>query len=266
MTIDPLLFAELFALGLLIGYFAGLLGIGGGMLMVPFMVFVLSSQGVAEAVLLKVAVATSLATICFTSLSSVWAHHRKGAVLWPVALVLAPGILIGSLAGANLAVALPAKALTFFFAAFVTFSATQMLLNKKPKPGRVLPGSIGMFGVGSVIGVLSSMVGAGGAFVSVPFMTWCNVSIHKAVATSAALGFPIALAGSLGYVLAGLGRTDLPAGALGFVYVPGLVSIALGSMLTAPLGARTAHRMDIGPLKKVFALFLYLMAAYFLFR
>ena len=266
MTIDPLLFAELFALGLLIGYFAGLLGIGGGMLMVPFMVFVLSSQGVAEAVLLKVAVATSLTTICFTSLSSVWAHHRKGAVLWPVALVLAPGILIGSLAGANLAVALPAKALTFFFAAFVTFSATQMLLNKKPKPGRVLPGSIGMFGVGNVIGVLSSMVGAGGAFVSVPFMTWCNVSIHKAVATSAALGFPIALAGSLGYVLAGLGRTDLPAGALGFVYVPGLVSIALGSMLTAPLGARTAHRMDIGPLKKVFALFLYLMAAYFLFR
>jgi uncharacterized membrane protein YfcA len=266
MVIDPILFAELFGLGLVIGYLAGLLGIGGGMVMVPFMVFVLSSQGVGDAVLVKVAVATSLATICFTSLSSVWAHHRKGAVLWPVALVLAPGILIGSLAGANLAVALPAKALTVFFALFVTFSATQMLLNKKPKPGRTLPGSIGMFGVGSVIGVLSSMVGAGGAFVSVPFMTWCNVSIHKAVATSAALGFPIALAGSLGYVLAGLGRTDLPAGALGFVYVPGLISIALGSMLTAPWGARTAHRMDIGPLKKVFALFLYAMAGYFLFR
>lgn len=266
MTIDPVLFAELFGLGLAIGYLAGLLGIGGGMLMVPFMVFVLSSQGVGEAVLVKVAVATSLATICFTSLSSVWAHHRKGAVLWSVALVLAPGILIGSLAGANLAVALPAKALTVFFALFVTFSATQMLLNKKPKPGRTLPGAIGMFGVGSVIGVLSSMVGAGGAFVSVPFMTWCNVSIHKAVATSAALGFPIALAGSLGYVLAGLGRADLPAGALGYVYIPGLVSIALGSMLTAPWGARTAHRMDIGPLKKVFALFLYAMAAYFLLR
>ncbi len=266
MAIDLLLFAELFGLGLLIGYFAGLLGIGGGMLMVPFMVFVLSSQGVGDAVLVKVAVATSLATICFTSLSSVWAHHQKGAVLWPVALVLAPGILIGSLAGANLAVALPAKALTVFFAVFVTFSATQMLLNKKPKPGRSLPGAIGMFGVGSVIGVLSSMVGAGGAFVSVPFMTWCNVSIHKAVATSAALGFPIALAGSLGYVLAGLGRPDLPAGALGYVYVPGLISIALGSMLTAPLGARAAHRMDIAPLKKIFALFLYLMAAYFLLR
>ena len=266
MSIDALLFGELFALGLVIGYLAGLLGIGGGMLMVPFLVWVLSAQGVSETHLVKMAVATSLATICFTSLSSVRAHQQRGAVLWPVVWVLAPGILVGSLAGANLAVALPAKVLTVLFALFVTFSATQMLLNKKPKPGRGLPGSIGMFGVGNVIGVLSSMVGAGGAFVSVPFMTWCNVSIHKAVATSAALGFPIALAGSLGYVWAGWGRADLPPGAWGYLYVPGLISIALGSMLTAPLGARAAHRMDIAPLKKVFAGFLYLMAAYFLWR
>lgn len=266
MSIDPLLFTELFVLGLVIGYLAGLLGIGGGMLMVPFLVWVLSAQGVGETHLVKMAVATSLATICFTSLSSVRAHHQRGAVLWPVVLVLAPGILVGSLAGANLAVALPAKVLTVLFALFVTFSATQMLLNKKPKPGRGLPGSAGMFGVGSLIGILSSMVGAGGAFVSVPFMTWCNVSIHKAVATSAALGFPIALAGSLAYVWAGWGRADLPPGAWGYLYGPGLISIALGSMLTAPLGARAAHRMDIALLKKIFAVFLYLMAAYFLLR
>jgi uncharacterized protein len=266
VSFDLLLFVELFALGLLIGYVAGLLGIGGGMLMVPFLVFVLAAKGVAEAHLVKMAVATSLATICFTSLSSVRAHHKKGAVLWPVALVLAPGILFGALAGANLAVALPAKVLTVLFAAFVTFSATQMLLNKKPKPGRGLPGSVGMLGVGGLIGVLSSMVGAGGAFVSVPFMTWCNVTIHKAVATSAALGFPIALAGTLGYVWAGWGRTDLPPGALGYLYLPGLINIALGSVLTAPMGARAAHRMDIAPLKKIFACFLYVMAAYFLLR
>jgi uncharacterized membrane protein YfcA len=266
VNIEPVLFAELFGLGLLIGYLAGLLGIGGGMLMVPFLVFVLSAQGVAESNVVKMAVATSLATICFTSMSSVRAHHQKGAVLWPVVWVLAPGILIGSLAGASLAAALPAKALTVLFAVFVTFSATQMLLNKKPKPGRGLPGAIGMFGVGNVIGMLSSLVGAGGAFVSVPFMTWCNVSIHKAVATSAALGFPIALAGTLGYVWAGWARPDLPPGALGYVYVPALVSIALGSMLTAPWGARTAHQIDIAPLKKIFALFLYAMAAYFLLR
>jgi uncharacterized protein len=266
LTIDPLLFAELFGLGLVIGYFAGLLGIGGGMLMVPFLVFVLSAKGVAEAHIVKMAVATSLATICFTSMSSVRAHHQQGAVLWPVVWVLAPGILVGALAGANVATALPARALTVLFAVFVTFSATQMLLNRKPKPGRGLPGSIGMFGVGNVIGGLSSLVGAGGAFVSVPFMTWCNVSIHKAVATSAALGFPIALAGTLGYVLAGWALADLPPGALGYVYLPGLVSIALGSMLTAPWGARTAHRIDIAPLKRIFAVFLYGMAAYFLLR
>jgi uncharacterized protein len=266
MNISPVLFAELFALGLLMGYLAGLLGIGGGMLMVPFLVFVLAAKGVAEPNIVKMAVATSLATICFTSMSSVRAHHQKGAVLWPVVWVLAPGILIGSLAGANLAAALPAKTLTVLFAVFVTFSATQMLLNKKPKPGRGMPGSIGMFGVGNAIGLLSSMVGAGGAFVSVPFMTRCNVSIHKAVATSAALGFPIALAGTFGYVWAGWWRTDLPVGALGYVYLPGLASIALGSMLTAPWGARTAHRIDIAPLKKIFAMFLYGMATYFLLR
>jgi uncharacterized membrane protein YfcA len=264
--LDPLLLLELLSLGLVAGFLAGLLGIGGGMLMVPFLVFVLSAKGVAEAHIVKMAVATSLATICFTSMSSVRAHHQKGAVLWPVVWVLAPGILVGALAGANVAAALPAKALTVLFAVFVTFSATQMLLNRKPKPGRGLPGSIGMFGVGNVIGGLSSLVGAGGAFVSVPFMTWCNVSIHKAVATSAALGFPIALAGTLGYVLAGWALADLPSGAFGYVYLPGLISIALGSMLTAPWGARTAHRIDIAPLKRIFAVFLYVMAAYFLLR
>ncbi len=266
MSIDPLLFAELLALGLLIGYLAGLLGIGGGMLMVPFLVFVLTAKGFAEVHIVKMAVATSLATICFTSMSSVRAHHQKGAVLWPVVLVLAPGIIVGAIIGARLAVALPAKVLTVLFAIFVTFSATQMFLNKKPKPSRVLPGSLGMFGVGNVIGGLSSMVGAGGAFVSVPFMTWCNVTIHKAVATSAALGFPIALAGTVGYMSAGWDLPQMPPDALGYLYLPGLIFISMGSMLTAPFGARAAHRMDIAPLKKVFASFLYLIAIYFLIR
>ena len=266
MVFEPLLFGELLALGLLIGYFAGLLGIGGGMLIVPFLVFVLTAKGFPEAHIVKTAVATSLATICFTSLSSVRAHHKQGAVLWPVVLVLAPGIIVGAIIGARLAVALPAQAMTILFALFVSFSATQMLLNKKPKPSRVLPGSMGMFGMGNVIGALSSMVGAGGAFVSVPFMTWCNVRIHKAVATSAALGFPIALAGTVGYISAGWGLPQMPTGALGYLYWPGLVCISLGSMLTAPFGARAAHRMDIAPLKKVFAVFLYLIAIYFLVR
>ena len=266
MNIDLQLIVELLLMGACAGYLAGLLGIGGGMIMVPFMAFILTAKGFPADYVVKMAVATSLATICFTSLSSVRAHHQRGAVLWPVVKLLAPGILLGSLIGAQIAVALPTKILSTLFALFVAFSATQMFLDRKPKPTRTLPGGLGMFGMGNVIGMLSSLVGAGGAFVSVPFMTWCNVKIHEAVGTSSALGFPIALAGTLGYVWAGQDMPNMPAGSIGYLYVPGLVFISLASMVTAPLGARTAHRMDIRPLKRVFAAGLYILAAYFLMR
>ena len=264
--LEPLLIAELVLMGACAGFLAGLLGIGGGMIMVPFMTFILTTKGFPADYIFKMAVATSLASICFTSLSSVWAHHKRGAVLWSAVKLLAPGILVGSLLGAQLAVVLPGKALSILFALFVAFSATQMLLDRKPKAARVLPQGLGMFAMGNVIGGLSSLVGAGGAFVSVPFMTWCNVKIHQAVATSAALGFPIALAGTLGYIWAGQNMPDMPPGAFGFLYVPGLLLVSLASICTAPLGARTAHRMDIRPLKKVFAVVLYILAAYFLLR
>ena len=264
--ISPLLIAELLLLGLCTGFLAGLLGIGGGMIMVPFMTMILAAKGFSEAHLVKMAVATSLATICFTSLSSVRAHQKRGAVLWPVVLSLAPGLVVGSLLGARVAVALPTQFLTLLFALFVAFSATQMFLNRKPKPTRVLPGKLGMLGVGGLIGGLSSMVGAGGAFVSVPFMTWSNVTIHKAVGTSAALGFPLALAGTLGYIWAGWSLPQMPPGAVGYLYLPGLVLISVASVITAPLGARLAHRIDIAPLKKVFACLLYGIAVYFLLR
>ncbi len=264
--IEPLLIAELALMGACAGFLAGLIGIGGGMIMVPFMSFVLTAKGFPAEYILKMAVATSLATICFTSLSSVRAHHQRGAVLWPVVKLFAPGILLGSLIGAQIAVALPTKALSILFAIFVIFSATQMFLDRKPKPTRVLPAGLGMFGMGNVVGLLSSLVGAGGAFVSVPFMTWCNVKIHQAVGTSSALGFPIAFAGTLGYIWAGQNMPDMPPGAFGYLYVPGLVVISLASICTAPLGARTAHRMDIRPLKKAFAVVLYILAAYFLLR
>ena len=266
MFLEPQLIVELALMGICAGFLAGLLGIGGGMIMVPFMTIILEAKGFPADYVVKMAVATSLATICFTSLSSVRAHHKRGAVLWPVARVLAPGILVGSLVGAQIAVALPTKILSVVFSLFIAFSATQMFLDRKPKPTRTLPGTPGMFGMGSVIGLLSSVVGAGGAFVSVPFMTWCNIKIHQAVATSAALGFPIALAGTLGYILAGRALPDMPPGAFGYVYVPGLVVIAIASISTAPLGARTAHSMDIRPLKRAFAVVLYMLAAYFLMR
>ena len=186
--------------------------------------------------------------------------------MWPIVRLLTPGILLGSIVGAQIAVALPGNVLSVLFAVFVAFSATQMFLDRKPEPSRTLPGRLSTLGVGGVIGIVSSLVGAGGAFISVPFMTWCNVKIHNAVGTSAALGFPIALAGTLGYIWAGQGLQTMPPGTVGYLYLPALLVVSLASICTAPLGARTAHRMDIRPLKKVFAAVLYVLSAYFLLR
>jgi uncharacterized membrane protein YfcA len=260
------LVVELLILGSFTGFLAGLLGVGGGMLMVPFMIFVLSAKAIPPQYVVKMAIATSLATICFTSLASVRAHHQRGAVLWPIARWLAPGIAIGSLLGAQIAKALPSQALAVLFALFVSFSATQMLIDKKPRPSRQLPGTGGMLAAGGVIGLLASLVGAGGAFVSVPFMTWCNVKIHNAVATSAALGFPIAAAGTVGYVIAGWSLDGMPAGTLGFVYLPALIAISAASVLTAPLGARAAHRLNMRQLQRVFACLLFGLAAYMVYK
>ena len=263
---EPSLIAALLAVGAVIGFAAGLLGIGGGMLAVPFMMLVFTAMKLPPQHILHMAIATSLATILFTSISSVRAHHKRGAVLWPVAARLAPGILAGSLLGARLAAALPTHALAVVFALFVAVSATQMLFDRKPQPHRQLPGTAGMVGAGGAIGFVSAIVGAGGAFISVPFMTWCNVRIHNAVATSASLGFPIAAAGTIGYALTGWHATDEVAGTVGYVHVPALVSVACASVLTAPQGARLAHSLDTRRLKRVFAVMLYLLAAYMLNR
>ena len=260
------LILELALLGLCTGFLAGPLGLGGGMLMVPFLTFILTARGYPQAHVIKMAVATSLATICFTSLSSVRAHHRRGAVRWDIVRKLAPGILLGAFLGSQIAAAMPARVLGYLFAGFVGFSATQMIFNRKPKPSRTLPGTGGMFGVGNLIGVISALVGAGGAFISVPFMTWCNITIHSAVATSAALGFPIALAGTIGYLVAGWNLPEMPPGALGYLYWPGFLVLSAASMATAPIGARVAHSLDIAPLKQVFAVVLYALMVYFTLR
>lgn len=265
--LDPLLIAELAALGLGTGFLAGLLGIGGGMLMVPFITIIMGQRGVPADLAVKMAIATSMATIIFTSVSSVRAHHKRGAVRWDIVQRLAPGIVIGSLAGSlGVFALLKGTALAIFFALFVGFSATQMFLDKKPKPTRQMPGTGGQLAAGGVIGFISGLVGAGGGFISVPFMTWCNVAIHNAVATSAALGFPIAVANVLGYVLSGQSVQGLPAGAFGYIWLPALVVIAACSVFTAPLGARAAHSLPVKKLKRVFASILYLLAAYMLWK
>lgn len=267
MTLEPLLIAQLAALGLVTGLLAGLLGIGGGMIMVPFITIILSNRGVAPDLSVKMAIATSMATIIFTSISSVRAHHQRGAVRWDLVKGLAPGIVLGGAVGSlGVFALLKGSWLAQFFAVFVSFSATQMFLDKKPAPTRQVPGTGSLVAAGSVIGFLSGLVGAGGAFVSVPFMTWCNVAIHNAVATSAALGFPIALANVVGYVISGQSVQNLPPHSFGYVWLPALGVIASCSVLTAPLGARAAHKLPVKPLKRVFASILYLLAAYMLYK
>jgi uncharacterized membrane protein YfcA len=267
MHLDLTLVAELLALGTCTGFLAGLLGIGGGMLMVPFMTLILSARGVDAALAVKMAIATSMATILFTSVSSVRAHHQRGAVRWDIVRTLAPGIVLGGLlAGAGVFSLLKGTTLALVFAVFVAFSATQMLLDRKPAPTRQMPGTAGSLGAGGVIGFISGLVGAGGGFISVPFMSWCNVAMHNAVATSAALGFPIALANTVGYVVGGWSMPSPLPGALGYLWLPGLAIIATASVTTAPLGARTAHAMNIRQLKKVFACTLYGLAAYMLYK
>lgn len=260
------LIAELLLLGCFTGFLAGLLGVGGGMLMVPFMTLLLTLKGFPVEHIVKMAVATSLATIVFTSVSSVRAHHARGAVRWDIARLLTPGIVLGSLLGAQVAKLLPSNVLALFFAAFVGVSATQMLFDRKPRASRALPGTPGMLGMGGLIGGVSALVGAGGAFISVPFMTACNVVIHQSVATAAALGFPIALAGTVGYIVAGWSLPDMPAGTLGFLYLPALFVVSLASVSTAPLGARAAHRLNVRQLKRVFSVLLYALASYMLYR
>ena len=265
--LDPLLLLSLLALGAGTGFMAGLLGVGGGMLMVPFLTAILAHRGVAPGLAVKMAIATSMATILFTSMASVRAHHRRGTVRWDIVRSMAPGIVLGGLlSGAGAFSVLKGSTLALLFAVFLGFSATQMLRGKKPAAARQLPGPLGRGLVGAVIGFVSGLLGAGGGFLSVPFMSFCNVAVHQAVGTSAALGFPIALANTVGYLIGGRSLASPIAGALGYLVLPALAVIASASVFTAPWGARTAHALDMRQLQKLFALVLYGLAGYMAWR
>ena len=253
-------------LGLFTGTLAGLLGVGGGLVMVPMLVMLFSAQpGFPVGEVLHMALGTSMAVILFTSLSSLRAHHKHGAVIWPVVLQIAPGILVGTGLGTLLAAQVPARPLAIFFTAFVCFVALQMAFNLKPKTTRQLPGVPGVLGVGVGIGAISALVAIGGGAITVPFLTWCNVRLQQAIGTSSAVGFPIAVGGTLGYVYNGWGYAGLPEWSLGFVYLPAFFILVPTSMLTAPLGARLAHRLPVVVLKKIFACLLIVLAAKMLF-
>jgi uncharacterized membrane protein YfcA len=247
------------AAGSVAGLLAGLLGVGGGVVIVPMLMFIFTAQHFPVDHMIHIAIGTSLASIMFTSLSSLRAHHSHGAVNWIIVKRITPGILIGTLAGTFLVARLPASLLKGFFIFFVFYVATQMLLNIRPKPARQLPGAKGMFAAGSLIGMVSSFVGIGGGALSVPFMTWSNVKMHEAIGTSAAIGFPIAVAGTIGYLINGLEINNLPDWSLGFIHLPSLAGLVLASVIIAPLGAKAAHKLPVIILKRIFAVFLYII-------
>ncbi len=244
------------AVGLFAGFVAGLLGVGGGLIIVPALVLAFRAQGMDAAVLVHLAIGTSLATIIATSISSMYAHHRHGAVRWPVFWRMTPGFVVGSLLGALLARAIPGTGLRTIFGVFELLVAAQMALQWRASAKRDLPRTVNTTLVAGVIGAVSSVVGIGGGTMTVPFLTWCHVHIRQAVATSAACGLPIAIAGAVGFTLFGWLDGRLPAGSTGYVYWPALAVIAVASLVMAPVGAWAAHRLPTEILRKVFALLL----------
>lgn len=245
--------------GAIAGVMAGLLGVGGGLIIVPTLLWSFNRLDIATDHTMQVAVGTSLATIIITSLSSMIAHHRRSAILWGTVRDLTPGILVGAIFGAIVADYLPTQILQLLFAAFVLLVALQMMLGKAASPHRQLPGDRAMKAVGSAIGSLSAVIGIGGGSLTVPFLAYCNINMQKAVATSSACGLPIAIAGSIGFAITGLNESGLPAWSSGYVYWPAFAGITVASALFAPLGARLAHALPVAILKQVFGVLMLLM-------
>lgn len=252
--------------GAVAGTTAGLFGVGGGLVIVPVLVLCFTLLGFEPAILTQLAVGTSLTTIVVTSISSVWAHHALGNVRWTVFWALTPGIAVGVWLGVNTASLLPGERLQLVFGLFMILVALQMGLGLKPKPHRQLPGRGGTAAAGSVVGFVSAMFGIGGGSLTVPFLSWCNVRIQEAVATSAACGLPIAVVGAAANIQVAWGRPGLPEWSTGFVYWPGVLGIVATSALFARVGAYWAQRLPAAQLKRAFAGFVLLVGAQFIWR
>ena len=250
------------AVGSFAGFVAGLLGIGGGMIIVPVVLWVLQMKGLGGIEHAQhLAVGTSFAIMVFTTFSSVMAQQRKGSVDWAVVRRMAPGMVVGVMIGSMLAKRLSNEALQVFFIVFVVLVALKTLTDAKPKPTRSLPGPAGLAAVGSLFGMASSWVGIGGGSLSVPFMLYCNVPVRTAVGTSAGLAWPIAVAGAVGYLYSGWNVAGLPEGTLGFWYLPAVAVLSVATMLFAPLGVKAAHKLPPEKLKLAFGLLLLVIAA-----
>ena len=250
---------SLLGAGAVAGIMAGLLGIGGGVIIVPVLSLLFASAGVHSDILIKVAVGTSLATIVVTATTSVYAHHRKGAVEWRLFRYMTPGVLLGASLGALIADLVPGRWMLIGFVIFLVGVSAQMTWGKV-HAGRALPKPLGLSSVSTVVGAVSALLGIGGGALHVPFLAYCGVPVKRAIATAAAVGFPLATASALGFIITGLNETGLPEHSLGYVNLPAFGGIVAASIIFAPLGAWLAHQLPEKLLKRIFALFLLVLA------
>lgn len=247
-------------LGAFAGFMAGLLGVGGGGIMVPLLTTIFLVMGIEPGNVVHLALGTSMATIVTTSFSSMRAHHANGAVLWDIVKRMAPAVIAGTFLATFIAGQIPSLYLAIFFALFMGYVSIQMFLNKKPSPSHKPASSAELLGVGAGIGAISALVSIGGGSLTVPYLSWRNIDIKKAIGTSAAMGLPISLAGACGYLLNHDADLATIPYTIGFVYWPAVLLMSVCSFFTAPLGAKLAHRLPVATLKKVFAILLMLLS------
>ncbi|MCD1598988.1 sulfite exporter TauE/SafE family protein [Rheinheimera aquimaris] len=247
------------ALGCFAGVMAGLLGIGGGGIMVPLLTSIFLAQGIAPEAVVHLALGTSMATIVMTSLSSMRAHHARAGVLWPVVKAMAPGVIVGTFAATFVAARISSLYLAGFFALFMGYVAFTMLRAKTPTAGGKTAGKAELATVGAGIGAVSALVSIGGGSLTVPYLSWRSIDIKKAIGTSAAVGLPISVAGTAGYLLNSQSAAELPF-TVGLVYVPAVVLMSAASFVCAPLGAKLAHKLPVATLKRLFGILLLLLS------
>ncbi len=244
------------ATGLFTGLLAGLLGVGGGLIMVPVLSFIFTLIGFPTESVMHMALGTSLAVIMVTSVASSHAHHRHQNVDWEIVKKVALSIMLGAFLGSLVAAKFDSSVLKILFVIFTFVVAFQILHEYTPNPSRILPSRPALDCIGAFIGWVSSFIGIGGGSLSVPFLIYCNIDAKRAIGTSSALGLPIAVAGALGYLLSGLQVVNLPNHSLGFIYLPAFVIIAVSSLISAPVGALLVQKLSVKKLKQIFALLL----------
>ena len=258
--LEPEWILSFLLLGSFVGFMAGLLGLGGGGIMVPVLTALFLSQGVPVESVVHLALGSSMASIIVMSISSLRAHHLKDGVVWYIVKGMLPGIIVGTFIATFIVSHISSFYLAVFFSLFMAYVSIQMFLNKKPKPNKKLAGNTGLVIAGSGIGAISALVSIGGGSLTVPYLTWQNIDIKKAIGTSAAIGLPISIAGTFGYVINGWESYSMGNYTYGFIYLPAVLLISIAGFFTAPYGAKLAHRLNVSILKKIFSVLLIILS------